>query len=134
MKKAQTVELRRAFSQLYNKANRIVKDLLNEFDEAEKEKAILEMQHERDSCKMWKRYKTLKNQLQPDNAIRRPIINAQGEKISNPALKAEIFATRLESVHQTPTHPLFDQQFEDEVSTFIQTHENLFNEQELPLC
>ena len=36
MKKAQTVELRRAFSQLYNKANKIVKDLLNEFDEAEK--------------------------------------------------------------------------------------------------
>ena len=132
MKKAQTVELRRAFSQLYNKANKIVKDLLNEFDEAEKEKAILEMQYERDSCKMWKRYKTLKNQLQPDNAIRRPIINAQGEKISNPALKAEIFASRLESVHQTPTHPLFNQQFEDEVSTFIQTHESLFNEQELP--
>ena len=132
MKKAQTVELKRAFSQLYNKANRIVKDLLNEFDEAEKEKAILEMQNERDSCRMWKRYKTLKNQLQPDNAIRRPITNAQGENISDPALKAEIFASRLESVHQTPTHPIFDQQFEDEVVNFIQTHESLFNEQELP--
>ena len=54
MKKAQTVELRKAFSQLYNKANRIVKDLLMEFDEAENERAILEMQHEKDSCQMWK--------------------------------------------------------------------------------
>ena len=132
MKKAQTAEMRQAFSQLYNKANKIVKDLLHEFDEAEKQKAILEMQHEKDSCKMWKRYKTLKNQLQPENAIKRPLINTQGEKISDPALKAEIFASRLEAVHQTPRHPLFDQQFEDEVSTFIQTHESLFNAQELP--
>ena len=132
MKKAQTVELRKAFSQLYNKANRIVKDLLHEFDEAEKERVILEMQHEKDSCQMWKRYKSLKNQLQPENAIKRPLINAQGDKISDPALKAEIFASRLESVHQTPSHPLFDQSFEDEVSSFIQTHTSFFNEQELP--
>ena len=81
---------------------------------------------------MWKRYKSLKNQLQPENAIKRPIINSQGEKISDPALKAEIFASQLESVHQTASHPLFDQQFEDEVSAFIQTHLSLFNELELP--
>ena len=132
MKKAQTVDLKRAFSQLYNKANRIVKDLLTEFDEAEKEKAILEMQHEKDSCSMWKRYKVLKNQLQPENAIKRPLINAHGDKVSDPALKAEIFASRLESVHQTPNHPLFDQHFENEVSTFVQTHDSLFSEQEHP--
>ena len=41
MKKARTADLKRAFSQLYNKANRIVKDLLTEFDEAEKEKSNL---------------------------------------------------------------------------------------------
>ena len=129
MKKSQTPDAKKAFSHLYNRANKIVKDLLYEHDNKEKEKAILEMQYEKDSSKMWKRYNRLKAELLPSNATKRPLINENGEKISSPADKAEIFAQRLEKVHQTPRHPLFDQQFEEDVNTFILEHESLFNEQ-----
>ena len=132
MKKAQTADTKKGFSQLYNRANKIVKDLLYEHDNKERESAILEMQYEKDSSKMWKRYNRLKEELQPTNAAKRPLINENGEKISMPENKAEIFARRLEKVHQTPRHPLFDQQFEDEVGAHIRTHESLFNEQEHP--
>ena len=132
MKRAHTPDAKRAFSQLYNRANRIVKDLLQEFDQKERERVILDMQHEKNTTKMWKRYKSLKDQLQPSNATKRPLVNEQNEKISAPADKAEIFADRLEKVHQTPVHPLFDQQFENEVNTFISSNENMFQEQEHP--
>ena len=132
MKKARTADARNGFSQLYNRANNIVKDLLNKYDNEEREKAILEMQNEKDSRKMWKKYNKLKDELQPSNATKRPLIDENGEKVSTPEAKAEIFAERLENVHQTPRHPLFDHQFEDDVNTFIQQHEGLFNEQECP--
>ena len=132
VRKARTFEAKTAFSRLYNRANWIVKDLLSRHDEAVKEKAILEMQHERDSKKMWKRYNSLKNQVQPDNAIKRPLTDENGEKISDPEDKARIFAERLEKVHQTPTHPLFDQQHHQAVNEYVQNHPNLFNEQEHP--
>ena len=132
VKKAQSEDARRGFSQLYNRANNIVKDLLNKFDSEEREKAILKMQYEKDSSKMWKQYNKLKDELQPSNATKRPLISENGEKISTPEAKAEIFAERLENVHQTPRHPLFDHQFEDEVNSFIEQHEGLFNEKEYP--
>ena len=132
MKKAQSPDVRRAFSRLYNRANNIVKDLLNEHDNSERERTILEMQYEKDSSKMWKKYNRLKEELQPSNATKRPLINENGEKISAPEDKAEIFAKRLENVHQTPRHPLFDHQFEEHINTFVQQNENLFNEQEYP--
>ena len=122
----------RAFSQLYNRANNIVKDLLNEHDNNERERTILEMQYEKDSSKMWKRYNRLKEELQPSNATKRPLINENGEKISAPDDKAEIFAERLAKVHLTPKHPLFDQQFEEDINHFVQQNEELFNEQEYP--
>ena len=120
------------FSEFLPEANNIVKDLLNEHDNNERERTILEMQHEKDSSKMWKRYNRLKLELQPSNATKRPLINENGEKISAPEDKAEIFAERLENVHQTPRHPLFDQQFEEDINTFVQQNQNLFNEQEHP--
>ena len=132
VKKAQSVEAKKAFSRLYNKANWIVKDLLSCHDEAEREKAILEMQHERDSRKMWKRYNRLKNELQPDNATKRPLTDENGEKITDPDDKARIYAERLEKVHQTPIHPLFDQQHHEAVNEYIQSNPSLFNEQEYP--
>ena len=132
MKKAQTPDAKKAFSLLYNRANRIVKDLLHEHDNKEREKAILEMQHEKDSSKMWKKYNRLKAELLPSNATKRPLLNENGEKISAPAEKAEIFAERLEKVHQTPKHALFDQQFEEDINSFILEHESLFTEQAQP--
>ena len=132
MKKVQPVEQKRALSQLYNRANKIVKELLEENDNKEREKAILEMQHEKDTSKMWQRYKTLKNNLEPNNAMKRPLTDDSGDKISTPEEKAEIFAQRLEQVHQTPNHPLFDHQFKEQVNAFTDLNENLFTAQEYP--
>ena len=132
MKKAQTTQEKRAFSHLYNKANLIVKDLLEEFDNQKTEEAIQEMQQEKDSSKMWKWFQSLKQGLQPNNAIKRPLKSENGECITKPEDKATIFADRLEKIHQTPRHPSFDQQFENNVNAFVQEHEDLFTEREYP--
>ena len=44
MKKSQSPDVRRAFSQLYNRANNIVKDLLNEHDSNERERTMRKIQ------------------------------------------------------------------------------------------
>ena len=126
LKKARTEQEKREFSMLYNRANKIVKTLLEQFDLQEKEKTIKEMHFEKNTSKMWKKFHNLKGTIQPNNSIKRPLTNEQGGKVFSPEDKIKLFAERLEKIHQTPKHPTFDLQFEQEVNSFIENHKGYF--------
>ena len=127
LKKSSSIQEKSEFSRLYNKANKIVRALLDAHDKKEKEKVMTQMQSLRNSSDMWKQYKKLKCQLEPNSALKRPLINTRGEKVFDTDGKAELFAARLEDVHKTPTGPLFDARFETEVNNYIQQHNHLFS-------
>ena len=132
MKKATDSQEKRDFSILYNRANNIVKNLLENHDRAHKVETITRMQSVKQTSQMWTLYKKLKNQLEPNNSAKRPLESETGEKVFEPDSKAEIFASRLEGIHQTPRGPLFDQTFEEEVSHFIHENNSTFLPKETP--
>ena len=127
LKKANDIAERTDLSKLYNRANKIVKDQLNQFDRNRKAETVEKMQSAKNTSKMWHLYKGLKNDLEPKNSLKRPLINPNGEKVFDSESKAELFADRLESIHQTPTGAQFDQNFHDEVSNFIATNDQIFS-------
>ena len=120
------------FSVLYNRANKVVKNLLDEHDKSENEKLISKMQTLKDTSKMWQAYHQFKNKFEPNNALKRPLINEMGEKVFSANSKADLFAKRMEDVHQYPTSPLFNAEFEDEVSSYVQQNEHIFSPKPVP--
>ena len=99
MKKASTTETKKEFSQLYNRANKVVKNLLDEHDTKEMEGIVFEIQNEKNSSQMWRKFRKFRDQNEPNQATKHPLINNQGVKISDPEIKAEMFASRLEKIH-----------------------------------
>ena len=132
LKKCSNTQEKAEFSRLYNRANKIVKNLLEAHDHAEKENMVSKMQSLDDTGKMWRLYHKFKNHVEPNNEIKRPLINDHGDKILDSSEKAELFATRMETVHQTPMDPKFDQNFQEEISTFISQNEHKFSAKQEP--
>ena len=132
LRKSQNPQEKIEFSQLYNRANKKVKQLLEEHDKEEKKSMITKMQSLDNTSKMWKLYNKFKSEVTPNNAIKRPLRDPQGNLVLDAREKAELFATRLESVHQTPSDPRFDQQFEKEVSNYMSENSSKFTPKQAP--
>ena len=124
MRKTNNPLEKQELSTLYNRANKVVKCMLDKHDKEKQAETITKMQNLKQTSQMWSLYKQMKNQLQPESTFKRPLSQPNGEKIFDPDSKAETFAARLENIHQTPKGPLFDQVFEKKVSDFMVENKN----------
>ena len=115
------------WTKLYNKANKEVKNSLKVFDQNELEEFVTGLVKEKDSGKMWKKLNKFKNCQDPTPDLNTPLIRPDGLYAESVDEKCEIFATRLEGIHQTPRNPFFDNEWRNDVDSFVERNEHLFS-------
>jgi hypothetical protein len=92
-----------------------------------------ELGREKNTCDMWKKFKRLKTSLEepiPKRPLSKPGTN---ETTDDAEEKAEIFSSRLESVHQVKNSPGFDDDWKKSVDDFIASNPRKFNPLESPI-
>jgi hypothetical protein len=116
------------YCHLYNKANKIVKKLVKEESEKDLESFATRLSEEQNSAKKWKMVKEFHGNGS-QKRTKYPLLKPDGTYATTDQERADLFASRLESVHQTANHPLFDDSFKNDTSQFVNQNHHLFKKQ-----
>jgi hypothetical protein len=127
MKKSNDPLTKQQWTKLYNTANNAVKESLKLFDQNELEEFVTELVEEKDSGKMWRKLNKFENSQDATPDLITPLIRPDGLYAANVEKKCEIFASRLENVHQTLRNPLFYNEWRNNVDSFVKNNEHLFS-------
>jgi hypothetical protein len=89
------------------------------------------MSQEQNCSKKWKMMKDFHDRFSngPKNSSKHSLLKEDGSYAASDQERADVFASRLESVHQTANHPLFDDEFKNRVSEFVDLNQQLFKNQ-----
>ena len=107
----------------YNKVNRAVKKLIQEFEHQQRERLAWNICVANDSNQMWKLFNKFKNKDKDCEKPTAPLELENGEVAVTNKERCSEFARHLEGVHQTPDNPEFDVNFKNEVDSFFATYQ-----------
>ena len=118
-KKAINPLSQKVLTKVYNRLNHKIQSQIREFDEREVERMCEDISNASDSYKMWKTFNKYKNKNKEIEEPETPLEMADGVLTSNNKEKVDEFARYLNSVHQTPNSPMFDNEFKRQVDEQI---------------
>ena len=118
-KKATNPLSQKVLTKIYNRLNHKIQSQIREFDDRELQGMCENICNASDTHKMWKAFNKHKHRNKDIEEPEAPLETANGELTSNDEEKCAEFAKYLNSVHQTPNSPTFDNEFKRQVDEQI---------------
>ena len=108
-----------------NKKNNDLKKLQKANHRTQISSLCSELSREKDSGRFFRLFDTIRGKKETNDCSSSDI-NYNAESASNDQAKAEIFANRLADLHQTKDDPCFNQQWKDEVESYVANRKSMF--------
>ena len=119
-RKAATTDVARILlSKSYNRINKKIQHQMQEIKEKEAMSLAESICNANDTTSMWKSLKKYKNKNKVCDEPEAPLVTPSGLLTENNEDRCTEFARYLHSVHQTPTSPIFDEEFKKEIDEII---------------
>ena len=118
---AVTPQEREFLTKEYNKINRTVRQLVQDYEENQKELLATKISETKDTNAMWKLFQQYKSRNKDCDKPVTPLELENGDMTVSNEEKSTEFARHLASVHQTPDNAAFDSAFKQEVDTYFES-------------
>ena len=120
-RQATTQQERALITKEYNKINKIVKQMVQEYGEHERETLASKICEAGDTNRMWKLFQQYKCRNKDCDKPITPLELEDGNLTYSNEEKSAEFARHLATVHQTPNNPAFDVRFKKEVDSHFES-------------
>ena len=128
---SQNLVLARDIMTRMNKIGNEIKRLQKTAQRAELERHCHNLNKETNAKKFFDTFGLLSKPILQENqscSLPRPLEDELGNRASNSQDKADLFANRLQRIHQEPNYAGFDDNWKESVESFIDNHEQAFKE------
>ena len=118
-KQAMSDTARILLSKSYNRLNKKIQQQTQEIKEKESASLAESICNADNTTAMWGKLRKYKNNNKASDEPEAPLVTPAGRLTEDNMERCQEFARYLESVHQTPNNPIFDQEFKQEIDNSI---------------